>query len=311
MTLKNRLLLSSIATVSLLASTQDIASAQVIEMDFRCAGQTAVSPTQATARYQWALWCRDHIPPTLPPGVSTIAWRAISWLTTDSIADYNDPIFAGVRDRLFPIYSRADQLVWNAPDSATADCSLKTNYVNIGLCVAGCYTEDTPLQFAEGSIAIKSAIDLGKADLVTLAPTATLDNLQYVTNQVHRYSADLQEDWQVIHALTMHSGGSLRVTSEHPLLTSDGIIRQAKSLKVGDNLLLANGKPDPIVKIATNKMFVKVYNVKPVTIDYTTNIVVAGGYLNGSGRYQNEFLNMVNALILRRAITDQIDEFAN
>ena len=37
-------------------------------------------------------------------------------------------------------------------------------------------------------------------------------------------------------------------------------------------------------------------------------IVIAAGYLNGSQRYQNVFLDMVNALILRRAFTEQADQ---
>ena len=62
---------------------------------------------------------------------------------------------------------------------------------------------------------------------------------------------------------------------------------------------------DPIAKIEINKIFGKVYNVKPVTLDYVSNIVVAEGYLNGSVRYQNEFLNTINSLILRRSLAEQ------
>jgi intein/homing endonuclease len=102
----------------------------------------------------------------------------------------------------------------------------------------------------------------------------------------------------------MKSGGSLRVTAEHPLLTDDGIMRQAEDLKVGASLVRADGSPDAISSVEVSKIFGKVYNVRPTTVDYTSNIVVAGGYLNGSVRYQNEFLDMINALILRRALAD-------
>jgi hypothetical protein len=189
------------------------------------------------------------------------------------------------------------------------DCyALPTSALNVGLCVAGCYTEDTALQFAGGAMGIKAAALAGKVDLITLDPSATLDRLQYTENKVAHYITDMREDWQTIYTLTMKSGGRLNVTSEHPLLTDDGIIRQAQHLAIGSRLVRADGKPDPVVQIDVKKIFGKVYNVKPVTLDYVSNIVVAEGYLNGSVRYQNEFLTAVNSLILRRSLASQADQ---
>lgn len=64
-------------------------------------------------------------------------------------------------------------------------------------------------------------------------------------------------------------------------------MRQAKALAVGSKLVRADGSPDPIVWIEISNVFGKVYNVGPVSVDYTSNIVVAGGYLNGSVKYQS------------------------
>ncbi len=192
------------------------------------------------------------------------------------------------------------------------DCyALPTSAFNIGLCVAGCYTDDTALSFADGPSGIKAAAEAGKLDLVTLTPTATLDNLDYTANKVERYVTDSQQAWQSIYTITMQSGGQLRVTSEHPLLDHTGVIRQAHALRVGDQLVRASGKPDPIARIESAKVFTKVYNVKPVTTDYVSNIVVAGGYLNGSLRYQNEFLSSINALILRRSLEAQATQLTH
>lgn len=303
----NRYILSTFLVFLTIASVRSIASAQIlVTTDTRCANAVGVSTTQAAARYAWALHCYNNVPMP-PPGYT---YTDEQWLTDASIADHDNPLNAGIKDHLFPIYYNAALgTIWNAPDSATADCMAPVGRpipaFNVGLCTTGCYVENTPLQFADGAMGIKAAWQAGKADLVTLAPAATLDNLQFVNNTVKSYSVDVVDEWQTIHTFSMKSGGQLHVTSEHPLLTADGVIRQAKSLKRGDELVRATGKPDPIVKIAVSRLFGKVYNVKPVTTDYTSNIVIAGGYLNGSVRYQNEFLDMVNSLILRRALTSQ------
>jgi len=304
----SRLALSAFVALCALTGAQRIASAQLlVGTDTRCQGATLLGPAQATARYNWAIACHNNPPPS-SPGHSYAAYQ---WLTDQSVTDYNAAANASFRDRMYPIYFNfVFGTIWNAPDDATQPCTLRPDAANnAGLCVSGCYLEGTPLQFADGPVGIKSALDHGRTDLVTLTPTATLDNLQFETNKVERYTTDLVPDWQVIFTLTMRSGGSLRVTNEHPLLTSDGVIHQAQGLKVGNELVLASGKPDPIVSIRADKVFTKVYNVKPVTTDYTSNIVVAGGYLNGSVRYQNEFLDAINSLILRRAFTHQAKQF--
>lgn len=296
-----RLLLSGLVMLSALTAAPGAASAQLlVTSDVRCTNGYITS-TQATARYQWARYCHDHLP-MAPVGMT---YSPDQWLTAQSIMDHDNPANATIRDRLYPVYFNMMMgTIWSAPDSATTACSVRPNSApNVGLCVSGCYVAGTQLRFAEGPVDIKLARERGQLNLVTLAPTATLDNLQTVTNKVKSYTTDLEESWQTIYTLTMRSGGTLRVTDEHPLLTSDGVIRQARSLKVGNQLVRDSGQPDPIARIEVNKMFGRVYNVKPVTTDYTSNLLIAGGYINGSVRYQNEFLDTVNSLILRRALT--------
>jgi hypothetical protein len=157
---------------------------------------------------------------------------------------------------------------------STFNClALPTSAFNVGLCVAGCYTDDTVLSFADGTMGIKAAAEAGKLDLVTLTPDATLDNLAFTQNKVERYITDSREDWQAIYTLKMQSGGELRVTGEHPLLDHTGVIRQAHALRVGDQLVLASGKPDPITHVGLAKVFTKVYNVSrsPLTTSRTSS----------------------------------------
>jgi hypothetical protein len=323
-----RLMLFALVALSVISSVRGTASAQLLPPDsVRCTSAYLLPTEIAQRRYAWALYCRSNQGHTA--GGSLIS--AEKYLTQESIDFYNTDTNLTRRDNLFPVYlDFATGGSWDIPGSVlttgTDWKALPTNpavcrstvdvpagvfpptAINAGLCVAGCYVEGTQLQFTDGTVDIKAALESGKVDLVTLSPTATLDNLQFANNKVQRYLTDLTEAVQDIYTLSMKSGGQLRVTGEHPLLTSDGVIHQAQSLKPGDQLILANGKPDPIVRIEFNKIFGKVYNVQPITTDYVSNIVVAGGYLNGSLRYQNEFLDMINALILRRALADEADK---
>lgn len=296
--MKNLVLL--VGSVVSVAAFSDDASAQLLSAE-RCQNAYNVTSTQAQGRYAWALYCKDH------PGNSAAGTPrpGTHYLTNESVTDYNASS-ATLKPYLFPTYfNQVTFTPWDVPDGSGTNCALlPTSAFNVGLCVAGCYVETTPLRFADGGVGIKAAALAGKVDLVTLAPNATLDALTTTTNTVERYTVDRQEDWQVIYSLEMRSGGRLDVTAEHPLLTSDGMMRQAEDLKAGDELVRANGAADPIVSINISKMFGKVYNVRPVTVDYTSNIVVAAGYLNGSVRYQNEFLDMINALILRRSLAE-------
>jgi hypothetical protein len=59
-----------------------------------------------------------------------------------------------------------------------------------GFCMFGCFAPDQELMFETGPMAIESAMNAGKLDLITLAPDATLEQLSFMPNTVHRYTAD-------------------------------------------------------------------------------------------------------------------------
>jgi hypothetical protein len=300
------------ATLAVVMAAQGTASAQLLTTA-RCQNAFNVTSDTAQRRMAWGMFCRAN------PG----ARPATHFVTNESVTDFNTAA-ATLKPFLFPTYlDQATFAVWDIPNtsltpttvppttppaSGTTCVALPAQAVNVGLCVAGCYVEGTALQFADGPMGIKAAALSDKANLVTLAPDATLDNITLIDNQVDRYTTDVVEAKQTIYTLRMQSGGQLRVITEHPLLGPDGVIRQAQALKVGDSLVRADGKPDPIVSVQVDSVFGKVYNVRPVTTDYTSNIIIAEGYLNGSLRYQNEFLDTINSLILRRSLAEQTDQ---
>ena len=97
----------------------------------------------------------------------------------------------------------------------------------------------------------------------------------------------------------MKSGGELRLTPNHPLVTVDGKIKLAADFKSGDSLLKLGGEQDPIVSLEHIKYFGKVYNLFVNSRDKFKNIVVTNGYLNGTAYYQNEGADNVNKKILK------------
>jgi hypothetical protein len=174
-------------------------------------------------------------------------------------------------------------------------------YVN-AFCEAACYTPDQKVLFAGGPMAIGEARRERREDLVTLSKDATLDNLELMTNQTHSYTDQLRDETHLIYNIRTRSGGQLRVTDEHPVVQAEGILVQARTLKVGDELLKKDGSADPIVSIEKTKYFGRVYSLRPVTSDPVTNILVAEDFLVGSVAFQNDDLGYINRRILYRSV---------
>ena len=196
------------------------------------------------------------------------------------------------------------------------DCTLYTdaahttpysgNFYVVAYCESGCYAPDQSLQFSDGDVNIVDAMKAGRDDVVTLTADATLDDLATQTSRVYSYTTDIREAEHVMYEITTASGGALRVTNEHPMVTSEGRLVKAEKLATGDELLRADGTPDRIEKIAKTTEFGKVYNLKPVSREPVANILIAQGYLVGSGRFQNDDVGYMNRVLLYRGVPDDV-----
>jgi hypothetical protein len=174
------------------------------------------------------------------------------------------------------------------------------------LCEAGCYAPEQQIRVGDTSVAVSAAHESGERAVTTLAPGATIDSVQLMQNKIARWTVDIAPAQQVILTLRMKSGGELRVTTEHPVVTSDGVMRQAQTLVVGDSLVRDNGSPDAVVSITKGEEMTKVYNLRPTTTDLTSNVLVAQGYLSGSARYQSEYVKYLNRVLFRRNIPTSV-----
>lgn len=177
---------------------------------------------------------------------------------------------------------------------------------NEWVCQPGCYTPDQEVRFAGGMVPIQRAVDKGVIDVVTLAPEATLDKLLFMTNEVASFTFDMKDAEQDILVFETASGNHIKVTTEHPLVAEDGSIRRAADFREGEGLVREDGSPDAITSIETVRWYGRTYNLRPVTTDLVSNVVVAQGYLNGSGRYQLEYLRELNRVILRENIPTDV-----
>ncbi len=246
----------------------------------------------AKARVDWAIRC-DVLPK-----------RAIYSLTMDDLDNGDRMPAAQVRYPTFAYYGAGDP-IW-VPD--LANCYVPNNVRWLSVCSAGCYQADQMLRFSTGDVEVGDASATVRRDLITLSPTATLDDLRYQVGELDHYTMDTAPQTQTIVSIFAQSGGSLKVTTTHPVLRADGVIVAADTLRVGDRLVREDGSTDAITRIEQEDLYTQVYNVSPSALDRTSNIVIAQGYLNGSGRYQNEYVRYLNGIALRSSISAELLE---
>jgi hypothetical protein len=211
-----------------------------------------------------------------------------------------------------PVASGGTQLF---PPPALDSCNLYTdpngtnrwtgNFFVIAYCESACYAPDQKLLYSQGEVGIADAMQQQREDLMTLSPDATLDNLQLRKNGVYSYTTEIRDAEHILFTITTASGGTLRVTNEHPVITSDGRLVQAQSLAVGQELLRQDGTPDRIVSVEKGTYSGKVYNIKPESRDQVSNVLVAQGFLVGSGRFQSDYVQYMNRVLLFRGVPEK------
>jgi hypothetical protein len=235
------------------------------------------------------------------------AWTRDSWRkkgralypTFSTTPDINGP----GNQQLYPHPTLADCRLYT--DKLGQQPSISPFHVN-GYCESACYTPDQKILFADGYVSILDAMNDLREDLITLAPDATLDNLKTQHNRTYSYTREFRDSEHSIFVITTRTGGQLRLTNEHPVINGDGRIVQAQTLKVGDELVKADGGLDPIVDIQKTTHFGKVYNIAPETTDLVSNVLVAQGYLVGSVRFQNDEIAYINRIILYRGVPAEV-----
>ncbi|HYX31778.1 MAG TPA: Hint domain-containing protein [Oligoflexus sp.] len=194
-------------------------------------------------------------------------------------------------------------LNWFAPRAASVVCTeFPAGYQVLGECTSSCYEPDQKLLFSEGEIPIAEALDKLQDQIVTLTDESTLDFVNLQNRKVKHYARSATPTKHEILTISSHSGGQLKVTKNHPILTAEGLMIEAGELKVGDRLVQVDGQTDAIVSISEKEHFGRVFNIQPEADTQPGQIVIAQGFLSGSSWFQNDGYEFINRLILRRNV---------
>ncbi|MNL41585.1 hypothetical protein D3C87_1640010 [compost metagenome] len=141
----------------------------------------------------------------------------------------------------------------------------------------------------------------------TLVPTqASSEALRLEPMSVKRYTKDIADTNQEILVVKTVSGGSVKVSLNHPLLKGDYTMAKAEDLKVGDSLVTAEGKKDLIVAIEKQQFFGKLHNMTIETNELKKSLYVVQGYISGDKKYQDIEATNFNRQILREIAAETL-----
>jgi hypothetical protein len=242
---------------------------------------------------------------TLGPTAAFWKWTGITARPRPMYPSFENTPVAGSGTQLFPHPTLADCNLYT-DHSGSAAAKWTTDRYVIAYCESSCYTPDQSLSFSTGEVNIVDAMKARRDDVVTLASDATLDRPATQVSRVYSYTTEIRDAEHIIYKLTTQSGGKLSVTNEHPIVIGNGSLVQAQKLRVGDELLKADGTPDAVARIEKTTYFGKVYNIKPMSRELVANILVAQGYLVGSARFQNDYVDYMNRVLLFRGVPDGV-----
>jgi hypothetical protein len=173
-------------------------------------------------------------------------------------------------------------------------------------CTSSCYAPEVRVYFSSGYLPMKTAFETRPKQITVVSESSTLDNLSYRNEDISRWTVSIRSEPHVLRVLTMSSGKTMRITDNHPLVLSDGFVREAKDIKTGDSLVRSDGTPEQIIKVVNQDYFGKVYNVQPKGESAKGNIVIAEGYLSASNYYQNDGYELINERIFRSELPEEI-----
>jgi len=191
----------------------------------------------------------------------------------------------------------------------TASCVVPEAAYVAGVCLSSCATPEQEIlaQVSKEArirrVPFLDAVNGNLPVVATLRSEAPMNSRALKTTKVEQWVSEMMDTEHEIRHFKTASGGELRVTPNHPVIAEDGTVKLASDFKVGDNLVKFGGSADRIVSIDEEKYFGKVYNLFVKSANLQENVVVTGGYLNGTAFFQNEGAANMNREILRKNLT--------
>lgn len=195
---------------------------------------------------------------------------------------------------------------WTAPTSAPpsasdARCALPANYDLVGMCASGCVTPEQEIASETDFVAIED-LEARVAPSVLVPSQLSPGAKSYTPIKVRRFIKDGTDAPQKIVVVNTKSGGSVRVSLNHPLLTQDYTMRRADALVAGDSLVQADGALDEITDVRIEEYYGKLHNLTVDTSKLEKSVYIVRGYISGDKKHQDLALSDVNRQILRNLI---------
>lgn len=267
----------------------------------RCS-QDSLSLTAAKGRYDWMVKCQNSVP---------IIKEFLE--NFDDVRNSQNATIDSGR-LLYPTFmevtSKRTEKPWIAPTDKNASCVVPAKIYVAAVCVASCATPEQRILTeinGDNSFAGETYIEAltrKTQSVVTVTADSGMDGMKFESTPVSQWVSELIDGDHPVLEFVMNSGGTLRVTPNHPLVDSTGIMREAKDLKIGESLVKMGGESDQIVAINSQIHYGKVYNVFTASSDLNRNLVVTSGYINGTAFYQNEGAINMNRQVLRKRLVE-------
>ncbi|NCN41600.1 PKD domain-containing protein [bacterium] len=276
---------------------------------YRCSGDS-LSRSAALGRYKWMRKCQSQVP-------------AIDEFLTE-FSDFTTTVSGGAETltynskQLYPTFARymaGRDPQWKAPTSESSSCAVPSNIYVAAVCTASCATPEQQILTAPfedvKEMAYKAFIENWMEEVQFVATMKDQDSLsssKMTLTAVNQWVTELYDTENDILTFRTQSGGSLRVTTNHPVLSEEGSMWLASEFKVGDSLVMQGGLLDSIVSIEPSVHFGKVYNLFVESSDPKANVVSTNGYLNGTAFFQNEGADLLNHEVLRNQLIHGVFE---
>lgn len=188
-----------------------------------------------------------------------------------------------------------------APASAgDASCNLPADYQLVGMCASGCVTPEQEVA-TDGDY--RTIVDLENIPSPTvLVPSNFTEGKSFDLYRVRSFIKDGTDALQKIAIIETKSGGSIRVSLNHPLLTQDFTMQRADKIKIGNSLIQADGKPDEIISIRVEEYFGKLHNLTVDSAQLEKSVYIVRGYISGDKKHQDIALSDANRKIMRQLV---------
>lgn len=261
----------------------------------RCS-QDSLSNTAANGRYKWMLKCRSQVP-AIDQFLTALEEYEVKGKKTTNLMLKNRVVYA--------TFMLKNGKPWIAPKEEKASCSVPADAYVATVCLASCATpEQMILSQAEASGKLKysSFLEAWENDfkfVATLASNSSMSSKSVQKTAVDQWVTELIDTNHEILEFTTKSGGNLRLTPNHPIVTDQGTMKFAEDFKAGENLVALGGVRDEIVSIRKFNYFGKVYNVFVKSNELHKNVVITNGYLNGTAYFQNDGAQHLNRRLFR------------